>query len=1063
MLKSTRNNAAAGPGPVLPHGMPRGTMCGRQRGVVLLALVLVVLVGSSYVLLGKLNERARDYARNVQTQAALKQAKQALLQYAVNYPELHEDSDRIAGPGYLPCPDQNDGPDQGDGIQDDGQVGQSNCSEVTGTTLGRLPTRDLGLDDLRDAAGERLWYAVSHEFKQNQVSTHVLNSETRATLGVDATSDIVAVIIAPGEPISGQDGRGTAQAAVLANSKDWYEVADEFLEDGNGNATTTPDVAYVTASTVADSAPQCTDGSLDDDELAIQCFNDQLITITRQELMAAVEARVANEVRGVLASFRSSAGGAFPWLAPFTDPKRAGRYAASAGGYGLAGRHTSATASATDLSDAYADFVLSGVAAGDVIWNVTDGSFGTISAVTATSVTVGSLSGGGDNTFQQYDAYYIDAAAPDIATRFDGLAAAGSGGTTLDAGVDLEQFGVVPGDVIDNLTDGTSGVVTTVDGDEMDVDSASGVEFDPNDAWRVRSALGLASAGSAGTTLVDQDVDFPAAGVQVGDLVRNLADGSQGIVSAVGVPDDQTLAVGALYGGTANAFAVGNSYALSRHLPVTGTRFGLLPVHESGKPFDTEFSVKWSMTSANGNTVTVSAPGAATTYTTALTNWIQSSTSYSDSTGIDGTYPDAVVADSEVACVWIAVSIADCSGKYVDGDFLKAAVESVTQSGAIYSITDTGTRFNYAGVRPGARIRNPDQPSLGEGIVYGASSSTQNLVRAVAVDDGGTPFSVVAGESVQVLVASKRSPATGGYIADGATGPNQACYTGANFSSFLEPGDTIRLNSSTYGSPVGRIETVSADCVTHTDLQGGTATSIAIDQSFRVLYDFVEERQWEFKVRMAGTGVEDANVSAGRRLRSVCQGFDSDCASLYAEALFSPETLPVVSFTDYDAAATVLGSASVAIPAAGAGQGSLLVGGMDFLIAGDADSDTDDGFLPRWFLPNRWHEYLFVSYAEALTPTEVAIDPASDCVTGTDCLSVNVSLPAGAIRNDRKAVVLVAGAELAGQNRITGDLDEYFEDENADTDTDALFEHMVFERADVDDTFNDQLSAVVTD
>src|SRR5690606_23241172 len=90
------------------------------------------------------------------------------------------------------------------------------CSKTGGTTLGRLPWKTLGLPDLRDGDGERLWYAVSENFKNNPRSNcdfpgqpTCLNSNTRGTITVynrygkaihDATmqTGAIAVIIAPG-------------------------------------------------------------------------------------------------------------------------------------------------------------------------------------------------------------------------------------------------------------------------------------------------------------------------------------------------------------------------------------------------------------------------------------------------------------------------------------------------------------------------------------------------------------------------------------------------------------------------------------------------------------------------------------------------------------------------------------------------------------------------------------------------------------------------------------------------------------------------------------------------
>jgi len=1074
------------PGTGIARGCCAGSVPRRQRGVVLLALILVVLAGSSYVLLGKLNERAQAYARDVQTQTALKQAKQALIQYAVSYPELHEDSGRIPGPGYLPCPDQDPGPHSNsdphanpgpDPAHVEDMVGQTNCAESTGTTVGLLPTRDLGLDNLVDAAGERLWYTVAQEFKQNQNATHVLNSETPASLRVDgADEEIVAIVIAPGAPVGEQDGRGEAVQELYADpnpTKSWHEVVAEYLEDENA---TNGDGAFVTGSTVADSPPQCTDGSLDDEEVELQCFNDSLITITRRELMAAVEARVANDARAALDGYRTLAGGAFPWLVPFTDPKRDGRLGVSQGGYGLSGRHTSSTSSSTLLTDANADFVSAGVGVGDRLWNVTDGSYGTVAAVTATTLTVTGLAGGTANNFTEDDIYYVEAAALATGVLFDGSAGAGSGGTTLEAAADLEAFGVVAGDVVDEIDTVTknviaSGRVVSVDGVDVELDPDSSVDFQPGDAYRVRSAIGVASAASAANSLEDVDVNFTAAGVAAGDLVRNLTDGSQGMVATVGIPDDNTLTVASLYGGTDNDFDVGDSYALVRHLPESGTRYGLLPVHEYGKPFLTEFSVQWSLTNANGITVlpwvlaTDMPADTATTYFNAVKNWIQGSANYSDSTGTDTSYPDAVTADSNVACIWAGLNIAHCSGKYVDTAFLTATAETVSLSGSIYTLTDTGTRFNYAGVRPGAKIRNVSQGL--DGIVYNATNTTttRNQVQAVAVDNGGTPFTATTGDEIRVWVATKRTPATGSHVADGATGANQVCTAGANFWSFVGAGDTIRLNSTTYGNPVGLITGApTADCVTYTDLQGGSATSISLGQGYRIQYDFVEERQWQFRVQMAGTSViAEPSATAGVMQRSVCRGFGSTCASQSAAAVYvADNTNPVIQFTDVDSGGNQLGTASLTVPAAGAALGSLLVSGLNLDMVADTDVDTDDGNLPRWFLQNRWQEYVFASYADALNPTQIAANPSGDCVAGTDCLSVEVQVPLGAVHNDRRAVVLIAGAELSSQDRSASGaaVSDYFEDENAEADTDTTLPYSVFDRADVDDTFNDQLSAV---
>lgn len=72
-----------------------------------------------------------------------------------------------------------------------------------------------------------------------------------------------------------------------------------------------------------------------------------------------------------------------------------------------AGTHTGGNNVGT-LTDANASFLAAGVEIGDLISNTTDGSSGTITAVTATTISV-TLSGGTDTDFDTSDAYTIAA------------------------------------------------------------------------------------------------------------------------------------------------------------------------------------------------------------------------------------------------------------------------------------------------------------------------------------------------------------------------------------------------------------------------------------------------------------------------------------------------------------------------------------------------------------------------------------------------------------------------------------------------------------------------------
>ncbi len=55
-----------------------------QKGAVLLAMMIVFIVASSYALVSKLNANPREYLRRSSSLTALNEAKAALIGYAVN-------------------------------------------------------------------------------------------------------------------------------------------------------------------------------------------------------------------------------------------------------------------------------------------------------------------------------------------------------------------------------------------------------------------------------------------------------------------------------------------------------------------------------------------------------------------------------------------------------------------------------------------------------------------------------------------------------------------------------------------------------------------------------------------------------------------------------------------------------------------------------------------------------------------------------------------------------------------------------------------------------------------
>lgn len=280
---------------------------GRQSGAALLALVFVVIAASAYLLVLKLNAATRPYLREQRSVAGLNEAKQALIAYALSFPDLSGTTDPTAGPGYLPCPD----------TDNDGSPNPPCGGPVA---LGRFPGEWLDVIDYEDHAGERFWYAISGNFRNNP-KLQPLNSDTPGQLSVDGVTDVVAVIFAPGSPTEAQTGRPSS--AII-----------DYLEGENADG---------------------------DTEFSANAWgNDRLVYITRQELMQVIEKRVLGDVAKAFSAYQGSYGG-YPWLSPFVDPSTSAFRGVPGTSQGHIPFHwTGSPAFTTDLS---------------LYWNITNSTF----------------------------------------------------------------------------------------------------------------------------------------------------------------------------------------------------------------------------------------------------------------------------------------------------------------------------------------------------------------------------------------------------------------------------------------------------------------------------------------------------------------------------------------------------------------------------------------------------------------------------------------------------------------------------------------------------------------
>ncbi len=524
-----------------------------QRGVVLILIVLLLVVASSYLLLTQLNAAASESYRRERSAVALERARQALIGYAATYPDNPATSDALAGPGYLPCPD----------TDNDGSPNPPCGTLAAAVRIGRLPWEFLGLDDVRDSSGERLWYAVSGNFRNNP-KTLPLNSETPAQLTIDGSADIVAMVFAPGPSFNGQARPSNAAADYLEG------------ENNDGNA------IFVSN--------------------ASGDFNDQILVINRRDFMRDMEKRVLGEAANAVSQFREVTenltpalpnDGRYPWLSPFAAPRAATLAAPMISGTATAGGPTT-------LTDTARDFVALGVRVDDIVQNVTDGSKGVVAVggVTATTLTLVSLRDGTDNQFQLGDVYQIPRNNSDIVsgTAREGhlpfhatVAPPATAGEALRTAFALDWdireangatvtsvfLPAVPPSVVTPVVSYVPGLRLTVQEtlprplldsvavpavrDPVPVLVANGIcvwsvtgypvnfptagscpgtqtATDDVDCSGMATEVYFtrtATAGSAGATLADAEVDFLGLGVNLGDVVENQANATSGFVTAV--------------------------------------------------------------------------------------------------------------------------------------------------------------------------------------------------------------------------------------------------------------------------------------------------------------------------------------------------------------------------------------------------------------------------------------------------------------------------------------------------------------------------------------------------
>lgn len=251
---------------------------GSQQGVALIAVLVFIGIVAAVFVLGSISAdglRARQAQHNAD---ALEMARDALVAYAVN----GSSTSSTPRPGALPCPD----------LDGDGQSLPGN--EYVGNDcrgyIGRLPWRLLGIPELRDASGELLWYALSPAYRNAGLlsgNPGFVNPDTVAELSIAGTpGQFAAIVFAPGTALQGQDRSGVGATAL-----------ENYLDGVNATPTT-----------VFSGGPPG------------PAFNDRLLAVSVESLMAVAERRIAGQLAAALDDY-FAVNGFLPSPARFDDPE----------------------------------------------------------------------------------------------------------------------------------------------------------------------------------------------------------------------------------------------------------------------------------------------------------------------------------------------------------------------------------------------------------------------------------------------------------------------------------------------------------------------------------------------------------------------------------------------------------------------------------------------------------------------------------------------------------------------------------------------------------------------
>lgn len=307
----------------------------RQKGLALIFLTLLIALSVTTLLFMLLDSSDVKNEQNKQSALILSKAKTALIGYAIGVISSGQ------RPGDLIRPDSlSELPANYDGSAEGGCLDASKAnglplvtSDANMRCLGRLPWKDLGLSvsgsSENDATGIMPWYAVSGNLVDPACLT-ILNSNTLNLVNNPSPAPLdCSGLTLPYPWLTIRDAKGNIisnrVAAVIFLPSSARGAQTRLSSPNLGFANQYLDSVVVPSSCAVPCVPGTyNNADMDNDFILIpesshlaaeNNFNDQLVYITIEDLIAAVASRAAGEARSVLNHYNTE-NTHFPYAAP---------------------------------------------------------------------------------------------------------------------------------------------------------------------------------------------------------------------------------------------------------------------------------------------------------------------------------------------------------------------------------------------------------------------------------------------------------------------------------------------------------------------------------------------------------------------------------------------------------------------------------------------------------------------------------------------------------------------------------------------------------------------------